>query len=464
MGQKPAQAARHIWTLGLLGILGSGLLWTVAVRAQEIGGPLVTLGLGFGADYEDNDPGDDDTSVFTDLQFSVQNRTRLSEVELVLDGRLQSEDGSFELEDPGAAFLYGRANRSTAVDFSVSYREQDADGQIFVPDPLDFSTVDLIEDVGSRETVRVDAGLRTGLNARFGTNTQFSFTDRSFSGTTDPDLTDLEVFRGSTALRFDINPALSLRVTGAYVNSDEDDIAETERETVRVGVGATADIDQVWSVSADLRYSRIETDTLSIVSGDSRSAVEEGGGFDVSVVRTMTNGTLGLSLGREITETGTRDNIRLSRALSMANGSDIAGSIGLVSFEDDDPSVVGSLSFQLPTPRGGLSVSFEQRARFDEDDGNVINTFLSGRYESSINSVSNWAVFGSLARVDGLDDLSSEDDQTTVRAGVSYNYAVTRDWDLSAAFDYRVDFEDGSETDQTSIVSLTLQRSFSFRP
>lgn len=463
MGQRSKQAVKSIWTLGLLGVVGSGLLWGVAVRAQENAGPLVTLGVGLGASYEANDPGDDDSSVFADIDLSFLNTTRLSQIELAFDGRFQVEDGTFELENPGVALLYGRANRSTALDLSLSYREQEADGEIFLQDPLDFSSVDLIEDDGTRETVRVGLGLRTGLDARFGTDTQLSFTSRTFSGTSDPDLTDLEVFRGNTALRFNINPALSVRVTGAYVNSDEDDAEDTERETIRIGVGATAQIDQVWSVSADLRYSRVETDTVNLTTGDPISETEEGAGFNVSIIRTLLNGNIGLSLGREITETGDRDEIRLSRSLTMANGSELSGSIGLVDFEEGDVSVVGGLSFALPTRGGGLSLNFEQQARFDEDDGNVINTSLNGRYQSSINAVSNWAVFGSLARVDSLDDLS-DDDQTSVRAGVSYNYAVTRDWDLSAAFSHRIDFEADSETDQTSVVSLTLQRSFSFRP
>ncbi|MEM7508840.1 MAG: hypothetical protein AAF415_19095 [Pseudomonadota bacterium] len=463
MGQRSKQATRTIWTLGFLCVTGIGALWTVAVRAQENAGPLVTLGVGLGADYEANDPGDDDTSVFADLVLGLSNSNRVSDVDLRFDGRFQLEDGEFELEDPGATLLYSRANRSTALDLSFSYREQDADGDLFIPDPLTFSSVDLIEDDGSRETIRVGVGLQTGLDARFGTDTELSFLDRTFTGTSDPDLTDLQVFRGNTALRFDVSPALSLRVTGAYVNSDEEDIEETERETFRVGIGATARIDQVWSVSTDLRYARIDTDMLDIFTGAPISDTEEGVGFNVAVVRALLNGDIGLSLGREITETGDRDEIRLSRSLTMANGSELSGSIGLVDFEEGDVSVVGGLSFALPTRRGGLLLDFQQQARFDEDDGNVINTFLTGRYESSINAVSNWAVFGTLARVDSLDDLS-DSDQTSVRAGISYDYAITRDWDLSAAFDHRIDFEGDSETDQTSVVSLTLQRSFSFRP
>jgi hypothetical protein len=453
--KKQARRGKRHWIAA--GAASGAVLVAMGVQAQDQG-TLVTLGLSFGGQYSANDPAADDYSLSTRLSFDLRSSTRQGQsFGLSADGRLVLDEDGFGFDRPGLSGDYAFTNRSTALRFGASFREQDVDGETPVLDPDTLSVVDFIEDDGTRQTLGLTASLQTGLDARFGTDTRLSYNARRFTGTSDPGLTDLDTWQASTALRFEIDPRFTLRGSASYRQSEEEDAANTERRTTRVGIGADLALDRLWSATVDLSYSRIETERDII--GTTRT---EGGGFALGIDRAFRTGTLGVSLARQITETGPEDSLRLRRELDLANGGSLAWSLGVVSFDNGETSPIGSIAYSAPTPRGNFSVNLQQSTAVNSDDLSTVRTILGITYGEEITATSGWSLNGSLASVDVVG--SSADDQLRAEIGLGYNHALTDDWDLSTRLRHRVTYEGGDRDTSASILSFSLERSFSFRP
>jgi hypothetical protein len=443
------------------GTASGAVLLAVGVQAQEQGA-LATFGLSFGGQYTANDPDDDESRLTTGLRFDVRSGTPQGQsFALSSDGDIQLDEDGIGFERPGLSVDYRLANQSTALSFGASYRQQDVDGEFLFFDPLDPTNVDFIEDDGTRETLRVNAGLQTGLDARFGTDTQFNYTTRRFTDTSDPDLTDLDTWQISTELSFEVDPRITLRTSASYLETDEDDAENTDRRTTRAGIGADLVIDRLWSASVNLNYSSIETERDDGLGG--RIITEEnGGGFSVGLDRQFRNGTLGFSLARQITANGPEDRFNVSRDREFSNGNTLTWSLGIVSFDNGDTSPIASLAYSRPTPRGNFSIDLEQTTAVDSDDRSVLRTVLGVDYDQSINNTSSWSLNGSLASIDVVG--SDDDDQLRAEIGLGYNHALTADWDLSTRLSHRVTYEGGDEDSSASVLSFSIERSFSFRP
>lgn len=453
--KKQARRSRTHWIAA--GTASGAVLVAVAVQAQDEGA-LATLGLSFGGQYAANDPGADEYDLSTSLSFELRSATRQGQsFGLLLEGRLVLDEDDFGFERPGLAIDYALANRSTALSFGASYREQDVDGDATIFDPDTLTIVDFIEDDGTRETLRINAGLQTGIDARFGTDTRLSYTARRFSSTSDPDLTDLDTWQASTVLQFEIDPRITLRTSASYQESEEEDPQNTERRTTRVGIGADLALDQLWSATVDLSYSRIETERDILGTTET-----EGGGFALGFDRAFRTGTLGISLARQITENGPEDSVRIHRDLDLANGGSLAWSLGVVSFDNGETSPIGSIAYSVPTPRGDFSVDLQQTTAVNSDDLSTVRTVLGVTYGEAITATSGWSLNGSLASVDVVG--SDADDQLRAEIGLGYNHALTDDWDLSTRLRHRVTYEGGDRDTSASILSFSLERSFSFRP
>lgn len=443
------------------GTVSAAALAAFSVQAQEQGGALATFGLSFGGEYEIDDSGEDESSFTTGLSFDLSSVTRTHSFGLSADGRLLFDETGLDFENPGIAVDYARANRSTAFDVGLSYSERDVEGEFEVIDPVTGIVTDLIDDDGTLESIRVNAGLETGRDAPFGTQTQFSYTGRTYTDTTDPNLADLESWQVSTALRFDVDPRISLRSSTSFRETQEDDAEQTESRTIRFGVGGTFLVDPLWTASLDLVYSRFETEEDDLL-GNRVLTEEDGVGASLSVTRQFRDGTLGLSLARDVSDIGAEDSLGIFRNRAFANGGELAWSLGLVSFPSGDTAPIVSASYAMPTPRGSFSVSLQQQTAVDDDDRSVVSTAIAMDFGQAINATSGWSLNGSLTSVDVTG--GDTDDQARLRVGVSYNHALTRDWDLSTALSHRVTYEGGEQNDSASTLSLSLERSFSFRP
>lgn len=462
MRDEEKQATSRKLPAIVAGAVSTAALATFGVHAQEQGGALATFGLFFGGEYRANDPDEDESSLTTGLRFNLSSVTESQSFNLSADGRfiLDESRDEFEFERPGLTLDYAWNNRSTAFDVGLSYRTQDVEGTEEVVDPITGTVVDLIDDDGTLESLRLTAGLETGREARFGTETRITFTDRTYSGTSDPDLTDLESWQFGTALRFEVDPRITLRTSANYRETQEDDAAQTENRTTRFGIGGEFLIDPLWSASANLQYSLFETEEL--FSGSRVLSEEDGVGFSLGLNRQFRDGNLGVSFARETSDIGAEDSLRIVRNRNLHDGGELSWSLGVVSFPNGDVSPVVSASYSRPTPSGSLSASLRQTTAVNSDDESVVSTAIALNYGHDINAVSGWSLNGSLTNVDIVG--SDTGDQTRALVGVTYNHALTRDWNFSTSLRYRVTYADSDQDNSASILSLSLQRSFSFRP
>jgi hypothetical protein len=434
-------------------------LFAFGVQAQE-GGALATFGLSFGGQYTANDPGEDESELTNRLSFDLSSVTPTQTFELSADGALVFDEDGADFERPGITVGYARENRATALEAGLSYSVRDVEGTVDVIDPITLTVVDLINDDGTLESVTLSAGLETGRDARFGTSTQFSYTDRTYSDTSDPGLTDLVSWQVGTTLRFDLDPRIALSSTASYRETQEDDAEQTESRTTRFGIGGDLLIDPLWSASFNLSYSIFETE--EDVAGTRVLTEEDGAGFSLAVTRQFRDGVLGISLARDVSDIGAEDSLRISRNRELADGGELAWSLGLVSSPNGETSPIVSVSYARPTPRGSLFVGLDQTTAVNRDDESVISTSVDFGYEQAINATSGWSLSGSLTNVSVVGE--NEEGQSRAQVGVAYNHALTQDWSLSAALRHRITLEDGEENDSASTFSLSLGRSFSFRP
>ena len=460
MTENGSQGTRRKAHLVVASATAGVFVLAIGVQAQEAG-TLATFGLSFGGQYTDNDPDPDDSRFTTGLNFNLQSVTRTQSFGLSADGQILLDENGSGFDNPRIMLDYTRETRSTALSLGASYRIQDVDGELEVLDPLTLSVIDFIEDDGTRETFGVNAGLQTGLDAHFGTDTRLSYSNRRYSGTADPGLTDLDTWQASTALRFDISPRITLRTSASYLETDEEGGENTNRRTTRGGISADLILDPLWSASVGLQYSVIETDRDDGFGGRILTE-QDGAGFSVSLTRQFQTGTLGFSLSRQIAENGAEDSFRISRDTRLANEGTLAWSLGLVSFENGDTSPIASLAYSRPTSRGTFAVNLQQTTAVDDDDLSVLRTVLGANYNQTINNTSSWSLDGSLASVDVVG--SDAGDQQRAEIGVGYNHALTADWGLSARVRHRVNYVGGEEDSSANILSLSLARSFSFRP
>src|SRR6056297_3260844 len=234
------------------GALTAALLLPGTALAQAVGdppgdAPVAYVDIGTYLRYEDNDPGDEEHVLETRLgagYFLATAGQRLSfEGALVL----QAQENEPVLTDPSVTLSYAAFTRATEISVDLSYSALDlADREL----DEDFDAEDLTEDGGRRERVTARVGLVTGRTAPFGTETELTWRDDSFS---DGAIEDDETFISlDTTLRFTLDPRINLRATGLLSRADTDDAAGTVDTVHSYGLGADLLIDRLWTANIDI--------------------------------------------------------------------------------------------------------------------------------------------------------------------------------------------------------------------
>lgn len=422
----------------------------VAQRADDA--PVLFLDVSTGVSYEDALDADGVLEATTSLglgYFTATDDQRLSfESGLALRGQ---EGTGFELIDPFVLIDYARFTRDTEIGADLSYRSSEVDSDDL---DADFDAGDLADQTGQREDVSLGLRLVTGRESPFGTDTRLRYSQATFSdGATDD---DTETLSAQSTLRFTVDPRIVLNLTGAWTQEETDDALNTVDTTTRLTFGAALAIDRVWSATATLGYAEIETDTtLGTTSVD---------GIEGSFVltRDLRNGNLSFSTDHVVTEDGWRNVVRVARSIEMANGDVFNASLGQIFFEEGGSGHLAQLNFNRTVPRGTLSFGFDYSTDLDDADFEVQRTRLDAALRQDLTDYSGWMVDGSIARVEY--DNAAEVDATRVDLGLAYLHALSNDWNLAARVEHQILYEDGDLSDRTNILSLNLERRFSFRP
>jgi hypothetical protein len=452
----------------------------------EAGGPVLTFGISSTLSATDNydlRPDDAENAELFDTRLSLgyRNQRPLDTLSLDLSGVLRAIEpprGANTVDDRSARLGYQRRGSNSALNFGANYNFSSVDARdpfdrnrflldedlpededpVFEEDPLD--ETDLTQDRGDVEEIGARFRFETGLNDPLGVVLSGDYRERSFTDTTDPDLFDTETFTLSRTTRATLSPVTEARLVLNYRDYSADNTQRTDRQTSSVNLGLTQALTQVDTLDVSLGLQRIETEETT--DGTRQSYTENGVIGSLSLSRELTRGTIGTTFRVDQSENGQTTTWQVNRALPLPRGS-LAFSVGATRDVANNIVPTGSLNFTHEMPRSTLTASLSQQVRTSDRSNELRSTQASVGYDYQINSLSSVGIsanFAELARSGGpqLNDTTRSDLRAT------YRYALTRDWQLSTGYEYRIRDEDDIGEATSNRIFLTLQRSFSVRP
>ena len=450
-------------------------------RAAERGPGGLTLSFGLGLTLRaEDDPDlreatDDGEAVLAaDLSFGVLSQTRIQRLALDLDTGLaltsnpDEDDESFEVENPRLGFAYEREGARARVGAALRFRRVDLDeARLIDLDDL-FDDLpeedDLIISGGTRDDLDAEVEIVTGLGRPLGFELQLRAERRTYDDTDDPDLTDRDIDAAEGALRLDVTPLLTTRLT--FEASNLDDASGESRESRAYGVSAVYAATARTTLTAALGAS--EVDALRGVDLDDddvddvlRRSETSGAVGSLGVVYDMPSGTLSAEIESEIEEDGRRDTLRVARAFEPRQGADLSASLGVSREEGDDPELVADVAYAQELARGALTASLERRAGTSADGDSVAATSASLGLLQEINRVSQVTLDLDFALVEGSGEGDEDESQSELR--LAYVRALTPDWSLSAGYEMTRRAE-GDDEAASNALFVTLGRDFVIRP
>ncbi|MBL4811658.1 MAG: porin, partial [Rhodobacteraceae bacterium] len=169
------------------------------------------------------------------------------------------------------------------------------------------------------------------------------------------------------------------------------------------------------------------------------------------------DGSFTLGFAADDTPDGTRLSVDFGRTYTLPTGS-LSASIGLTRGTDAELYATGNLQMRYTLPRGALTASLNRSVGPGSDDAEEIVTSLSLGAHNALTPVSNIGVNLAFVRAE---EAAETTDITSF--GVTYDYALGPDWSLSAGYGFQQRDDAGGSANASS-VSLTLSRTFDFRP
>ena len=445
-------------------LTAAGFTLIAPALAQEVGGLTASIGLRQGFEGSDNfdlsDPEESGVRSVTRVDLGLSNVTRNSSLELTASGDLEfgdTDDRGFN--DPTVGLSYTIANKNTRLSFDGTYSESDVNA-LNSSFERDFSNIfglfseQLTVGEGTRERTTANLLLETGLDAPLGftLQTRYNFTD--YRDTNDPDLFQVETLSVTGMARFRVNGQLTFNVGATIDTSDALDAERTSRENSRLFANADYQLRPDLRATAELSFSNNET---TDVFG---TQTEDGFGLGFGLNKSLRNGSIGFDFDSRVTSDGRRDTLTLSRSLELKDGG-LTLSAGVVQTDTSDLEPLFNVDYNKNFKRGQLTLGLSQSASTDNDDNTVINSSLRARYNEQINQRSSWGLSAVLA---DSNSIELNDDTRRLDLGINYRHEVARDWDLVADYTYSTAEQSGEPDRSSNTVSLSLQKTFQFRP
>lgn len=453
--RRKSIARRTCGALAVLCVLGT------AVSAQESPAGLSTrLDLSQRLEFTDNAEfevdGASDFFALTSLGFNLESVRSIDRFVLNLDTEIEEgrrDQSSLNFGDSGLQLAYDRDTRNAGLNANFQYRESDVDFEFFQDD---FDAVGvLVEDSGTRKSVNFGLGLEVGREAPVGASLNWDFSDITFSGTSDPDLTDRTNSSISGQIDFRFSPRVTASLTGRYADFDAQGNG-TNRETVGFGISTQLEINSVLSANASLGYDRIER------SGD-ETGTDEGVNVGFGFSRALSNGSLGLQFSSDVNsnEEGRRSSLTVTREVELPRG-ELLYSVGLTGAGAVGTDPLFQVDYQHELSAATLSVGLAQRVNTDANNNEQINTTFQLGYSQEINSVSDFGVDLSIFNRNELS--AGANDEQRIDLSLSYRRDLTGDWGFVSGFSHTLVSEDSEADRRRNTVFVGLDRSFSWSP
>ncbi len=399
------------------------------------------------------------------LALGVVNQTPDSTLIFDLSGlyRIANEpiigtESSFS--DPFARLDYQRTRANSQLGLGLEYREQDlAFNRALTDTNLDgiIDASDVIGTIGDRVNTRADLDWQVGLNDPLGFQFNYSYRERTYQNTIDPNLFDnsFDDFAATTFFRF--SPVLQGTLDLSYSDFKAEDSVRTDRQTTVVSVGAIYDISAITTITADVGYSQVD-ETLRTTN---TNTVTEDFVWSLGWSKTLPDGTADIFLDQTFGVNGARTNATFGRSYQRQNSS-LSFNLGLSNGPFGETTPIGQLdySYQLPSSRIGATI--QRRVGTSTQSLETRQTLAFLTYDYFINPVS--ALSFSLDYIDQEDEgTGAANPRQRGTFNASYSRAITRDWAVNLGYQYEMDEQNGF-TATSSSVFVTLGRRFTLKP
>lgn len=447
-----------------------------ASRAQEAATPTPSLILSFGErlEFSDNpdlvaDPEEGGAYFRTDLGLSYLAETEVSSLSMGVDaagdvGRFGDGQGTeSRLEEVASDLAYTWEGPRAELAFGAAYRRSRLDDtdnfDVLLSD--EFESEDLLSSGGYRETTSTTFDLALGRDMPLGFQLGLDYLDIGYEDAFDA--VPRRYYGSEAALQLAVSPVLDLGVVGRVNYEEQDDEEDYENEDRTVALTASYAASSVLALSGELGVTRSET--TRTLGGDRTTTTTEGATIGTSATLARPNGTIGLAIQSGLDEDSRRNTILLSRALEYPLG-DLSAVVGASQREGGDVVPVVALSYSRDTPRGGLTVSYDQSVSTNEDSDDI-RSRLALAYERQINNVSSWRTSVDYARFEGDSGGNGgvEDDNTSrLAATLAYQRDITQDWGFTTGYRYVQTDSDDEGQRSSNTIFFGVSRDFTILP
>lgn len=445
---------RHIGTAAA----GLALVLVQQAQGETARTPRLTFDLSTGVTHDDNPTlgtpaADPATTLDTRLGLHLNTSTRAQTLAFSVEGLAQlSQDGA-KLRDPSAKLSYDRDNGNSHLSFTGLYDRAPVD--LF--DPVvgsdgSVSSTDVIATKGTITTSTAGFSFATGLQAPLGFDLSADYTGHAYSDTSDPAVYDnaTQTLKAATHLRLGSGDEISL--TADQTRSDYEDAAQTRRRSQELAVGYTRALRPDLKLDASLGQTAASTRRTGAVE-DKSTGLTGHLGLD----RSLANGTASVTLSSDRDSLGARQKLSFGRSLDLPTGK-LAAEAGVSARSGAQGQFVGSLSWSSTLPTESFTGSLSRTMTLTADDVDVANTALQLTYQHQINDVSKFGL--------SLDVFATDSAGTGTRQSLSatWSHDLTRDWQLTAGYEYRSVDRDTTGKAQSNSVFLTVNRKFVLLP
>lgn len=438
---------------------------------QSPGGVEITGGLSSSLRFTDNkalsaNSAGITTEASTNLRLGFASETALDRLTFGVSGGLRFENppngsSDTELSDPTFDFRYRRTGAQSNLSFDARYSERRISDFVLIDADDDFVLDDLIFDTGDLTSLSYGASLNTGVGGPLGFGVTYRHSERDYSGTEDPDLFDKTTDSVRISSRLALSPVMTARLFANWSEFDEDDVEQTNRETLTYGVGVSYDLSALAATTVDgeIRFNDFETRTVSF-----GEVVVEETSVDGSLIltRDLPNGNLVGSLFSNSSPETTRVTARVDR-LFEAPDSTLNLGVGLSDSNTGDAQIVSLVDYARELPWGEVGVSFSQSANIGSDDEEYLLTEVGARYLRELTPTSSVDATFELGRADDI-GFGATSETTRASLVMTYRQELVEDWDWGLGYEGQISRSSGGTSSISHGVFATIDRSFTIRP
>ncbi len=377
-----------------------------------------------------------------------------SAVARLVDDPLQGSDNG--LSDADARVTYLRDGANARLRLQSRYVRTD----LAFDDPLavdEITDEDLSNSGGRRNNFNNSLLFETGLQSPVGLNLRLSRQDRSYSGTTDPDLFDTVTENVQISTPFRLSDRTQARLTFNENRYRAEDGPGTNRDTTRITVGLDHRFSPITRLSLDLGHSEV-VETFDTLPGleDRDSGVVIG----LNLVRDLPNGEIEASFDSDVTQEGRRRTFLLSRQLDLPNGG-LSFALGAVDGSTTDTRAIGSIRYRRELDRTTFTAGLSRSGAISDTTSTVTETTrLNLGYALQLTEVASLSMDLRYANIADVGSGATEADRERTSFDVALNRQVTQDWDFVTGYQFRHSKRSSGTSGNSNAVFFTLKRDF----